>query len=593
VRAKDKTAKPDPAATAAKLYAEGRFADARRALGAGESAEAKFLLGLLALEEGRPEEAIAKLAEAEGFDPPAPWAHRLGRLFFEHKNYVLAETWLRAALGKNPGQGATHYWLGNTLRMTGEQDKAERELKEAIRLEKEPGRAHVALAFLYREEARLDDAADTMLSLARTAKKDSEMMQRIAGFLAEIRRYDLAENVLSLIMPLEASNPSFLVTLGQLRQKVGLFEEAATCFRRALVLNPNADAAYLGLAVIRTFEAAGDPDAAIVRRALEHERLKPESQACAHFAMGKICDDLKEYDEAFGHFELANRMRGAGAKYDAAKTRAKFAAIRQAFTADAFKERAAPPVKGPTPVFVVGMLRSGTTLVERMLDAHPAIFGAGELNFIPALAEGLGAETGKAYPQSALEAGEAALTEAARYYLATLAGYAHRENLIVDKNPLNFIHLGLIALLFPKAKVIHCRRDPLDTCLSIYFQNFAHEANAYAYDLRAIGDFYRDYRALMDHWYAALPLDICDLDYEELVAAPEKNLRRVLAALGVPYDEKCLGPPPEGRALATASLWQARQPFYTSSVGRWRNYASHLQTLQEVLAGLPERRTPA
>jgi len=590
VPADDTSAQIDPVHTAARLYSEGRLADARRALHAAKGAEARFLSGLLALEEGKAEEAIASLSGAEDFDPPAPWAHRLGRLFFEHKKYALAERWLRAALAKNPGQGATHYWLGNTLRMIGEKAEAERHLKEAIRLEKEPGRAHVALAFLYREDARMNEAAETMVALSRAAKKDSEMMQRIAGFLAEIRRYDLAENVLSQIMTLESASPAYLVTLGQLRQKVGLFEEAATCFRRALVLNPNADAAYLGLAVIRKFETADDPDAAIVSRALDQERLNAASQTCAHFAMGKICDDLKNYDEAFAHFELANRMQGGSEKHDPEKTLGLFAAIRAAFSAELFKARTGSHPKGPTPVFVVGMLRSGTTLVERLLSAHPAIFGAGELNFIPALAEGLGTEAGKAYPQSVLQAEAAGLREAARYYLATLAGYASGEPLIVDKNPLNFIHLGLIALLFPNAKVVHCRRDPLDTCLSIYFQNFAHAANAYAYDLKAIAGFYREYIALMEHWYGALPLDIFDLDYEDLIAAPEKNLRRLLAYLGVPYDEKCLALPAEGRAVATASLWQARQPFYKSSIARWRNYEAHIGPLIEALQGIPERR---
>ncbi|HXV73600.1 MAG TPA: tetratricopeptide repeat protein, partial [Sphingomonadales bacterium] len=329
----------NPVEIAGKLYAEGKISEARRALKTPQSADARFLLGLLSLEEGKTEEAEAHLAAAEGCSPPAPWAHRLGRLFFEHKNYLLAERWLCAALAKNPGQGATHYWLGNTLRMTGAKTEAERELKEAIRLEKDPARAHVALAFLYREDARLKNAAETMMALVRHAKKDPEMMQRIAGFLSEIRRYDLAENVLSQIMPLEAANPAFLVTLGQLRQKVGLFEEAASCFRRALITNPNAEAAYLGLAVIRKFTDPDDPDAVIMRRALEQERLRPESQTCAHFAMGKILDDLGHYDEAFAHFELANRMRAGAEKFDPEGVRRTFAAIRTAFPPEAFKGR--------------------------------------------------------------------------------------------------------------------------------------------------------------------------------------------------------------------------------------------------------------
>lgn len=579
----------DPLQIASRLYSEGKLAEARRILTGLPNSDARFLNGLLLLEEGNSTEALQYLNSVEDFSPPASWAHRLGRLCFEQENYVLAEKWLREALKKNPVLGATHYWLGNTLRMTRAKKEAEHHLKEAIRLEKDPVRAHVALAYLYREDARLKDAAEVMMSLVRHVKKDTEMMQRLARFLSEIRRYDLAEKVLSQIMLLEADNPGFLVTLGQLRQKLGIFDEAAVCFRRALLKDPNADAAYIGLSIIRKFQTEDDPDALIVRRALESSELKQTSQTCAHFAMGKIFDDLKRHDEAYAHFELGNRMRASTEKFDLAELRQRFQAIREIFGANVFKDHQINSPQSPIPIFIVGMLRSGTSLLEKLLGAHLEIFGAGELNFIPALAEEMIMKNDPSHFRFSMSQREA-LAEAAYFYLKTLSGYSDNERMVIDKNPLNFIHLGLITLLFPKAKIIHCRRDPLDTSLSIYFQNFAHTDNAYAYDLANIAAFYREQIDLMQHWYKVLPIEICTVDYEDLVAAPEKNLRRVFSYLGLDYDEKCLGQISDNSSVATASLWQVRQPLYQSSVGRWRNYEKHINPLVNALQGISDRR---
>lgn len=583
------TQTPDPLQIASRLYSEGRLSEARRVLMGLSSSDARFLNGLLLLEEGNAAEALQCLSSVDDFSPPASWAHRLGRLFFEKENYTFAKKWLREALKKNPSLGATHYWLGNTLRMTGAKTDAENHLKEAIRLERDPIRAHVALAYLYREDALLKDAAETMMSLVRHVKKDTEMMQRVARFLSEIRRYDLAEKVLSQIMLLEADNPTFLVTLGQLRQKLGIFDEAAVCFRRALLKDPNADAAYIGLVVIRKFQSIDDPDALIVRSALESSDLKPMSQTCAHFAMGKIFDDLKRYDEAYAHFELGNRMRASSEKFDLADLRQRFTAITKMFGADVFKGHQAHSFQQPNPIFIVGMLRSGTSLLEKLLGAHPEIYGAGELNYISALAEEMITTDDSGNLRAVLLHREA-LQEAAHFYLKTLSGYSSNERMVIDKNPLNFIHLGLIALLFPNAKIIHCRRDPLDTSLSIYFQNFAHADNSYAYDLVNIAAFYREQIDLMQHWFKVLPIEICTVDYEDLIAAPEKNLRRILSYLGLDYDEKCLGQTSDDLTVATASLWQVRQPLYQSSVGRWRNYEKHIASLVDALQGIPDQR---
>jgi len=222
--------------------------------------------------------------------------------------------------------------------------------------------------------------------------------------------------------------------------------------------------------------------------------------------------------------------------------------------------------------------------VERILASHPQVRGLGETEMVDALAERLAAMTGRAYPDC-LErlTPTLAKTLADGFRRAWPADVQHAAR-VVDKNPLNFLHLGLIALAFPAAPILHCVRDPLDTCLSVYFQHFAHVRNNYAYDLDDIAFFYKRYTELMAHGRAVLPSPIHEIRYEDLVEAPEAVSRRLVAAAGLPWHPDCLKPQEHQRSISTASLWQARQPINRDSVGRWQHYAAHLDALRRSLA---------
>ena len=228
------------------------------------------------------------------------------------------------------------------------------------------------------------------------------------------------------------------------------------------------------------------------------------------------------------------------------------------------------------------MARSGTSLVEQIVASHPLARGAGELTKIADLITAFERTAGP-YPDSA-----AALDAKTSHRLATAyeshlcrvaGGNAAR---LTDKMPANFMHLGFIALLFPRARIVHCLRDPLDACLSIYFQRFRH-GNDYAYDLADIGFFYRQYQRLMDHWRRVLPLAIHEVRYEDLVADPDGQVRALIEFLGLPWDEHCLVHHRSRRAVQTASAWQVRQPIYASAIGRWRHYEKHLGPLKQAL----------
>lgn len=573
-----------------KLYAKGNASGARSLLEAhlrdkpGDG-PAMFLMGVLDLEEGAIEAGARRLDDgAKEVKPPAQLAHRAGRLFFDHKDNPRAEKWLKLAIELDPGQAASHFWLGNVARKQGDMKGAEKSLKTAIDLAPSQARGYVSLAYLYRELGDLEQAAAAMMALHLKGPKIAQGQEKIAGFLVEIERLELAERVLTKILPEQNENAGFLVSLGRIRQKLGMFHEAAQVFRRAIIRDANADAAYLGLAVVKKFESVDDPDAVILRHGLENQGVSNNAKSCCHFALGKVHDDCGEFPDAFKHYQQANDLRAGDLPFDAKTFLSEMSELKNIFSKTYFSELGGRMPYSKTPVFIVGMLRSGTSLVEQMLSTHPNIFGAGELPFIPTLAKELGREAGKKepFPGYVPSISTELFSGAGAYYLKAISELSAGEDYLVDKNPLNFMYLGLIATLFPGAKIIHCRRHPMDTSLSIYFQNFAHTDNAYSFKLEHIATFYKGYRDLMEHWYEALPLDIFDLDYESLVKFPERVSRRVVDWLGVGWDDAVLDFETSERAVSTASLWQVRQPIYRSSIERWKNYESELGDLKKV-----------
>jgi len=242
------------------------------------------------------------------------------------------------------------------------------------------------------------------------------------------------------------------------------------------------------------------------------------------------------------------------------------------------------------PVFIVGMPRSGTTLVEQILASHPMVHGAGELDYMRRIMQTLPERLGvqRPIPECAANIDTALAERIAEEHLQHLREHSASALRITDKTPSNFLRLGLIALLFPKARIIHCQRDPLDTCLSCYFLRFG-QGQAFAYDLDDLGRYYRDCARLMEHWRRVLPSPLLEVPYEALVADQEGWSRRLIAFLGLDWDDRCLAFYRSERQVKTASVWQVRQPVYASSIGRWRRYAKHLGPLFAALGIEPPK----
>lgn len=488
------------------------------------------------------------------------------------------------ALALDPSHAPAHYQLGNCLRLSGDEAGAEKALEAAIRWDGTLNDAYISLAYLYRNQDRRDSAAATLLALAAGHRADLPLMLQIAGLLMDMDCPAEAASLYEACLKLEPRSTQAHLKLGLVYQKLGRFKEAEQSLLAAIESDFNSDAAYLRLAHTRRWLPE---DASLIEgfeTTLTRTGLSRDTEVCLHFALGKMYDDLELYDQAFGHFRRANALYRERLVFDRGALESYIKRMKKICAPELFKRRQEPAKSGPAPVFVVGMLRSGTTLVERILASHPEARGLGETEMVDALAERLAGITGTAYPDCLERLDPGLAGSMAADFRAGWPADARTALRVVDKNPLNFLHLGLITLVFPEACILHCVRDPLDTCLSVYFQHFAHVRNSYAYALEDIAFFYSQYADLMVHWRNVLPTPPHEVRYESLVAEPEPVSRALVVAAGLTWHPDCLKPHEHASAISTASVWQARQPINRDSVGRWHRYAKHLDGLRQNLA---------
>jgi tetratricopeptide (TPR) repeat protein len=361
--------------------------------------------------------------------------------------------------------------------------------------------------------------------------------------------------------------------------EMGETEEARQTLRRATESGATTGGAWQSFVDLVKFEAGDPAFAAMEARLVEAERRRPAEAQSLHFALAKAYLDVGDSERAFAHLDAGAGMKRAQFVYDADANRVRNAAIVAAFPAERFTRFAGAGSHAGAPIFVVGMPRSGTTLIEQILASHPAIDGAGELHALPQIIAEIG---GLPQGLDALTADD--LTQLGDDYLARAGDPPAGKTRIVDKLPGNFVNAGLIRLILPDAQIIHVRRDPVDTCLSCYSKNFTGANLPFTNDQTELGLFYRDYAALMAHWRATLPAThFLEVDYEAVVDDLEGQARRMIAFLGLAWDATCLEFHRTQRLVRTASVNQVRKPIYRGSVGRWRAHAARLGPLLKAL----------
>ncbi|MGZ3253343.1 MAG: sulfotransferase, partial [Burkholderiaceae bacterium] len=358
----------------------------------------------------------------------------------------------------------------------------------------------------------------------------------------------------------------------------GLKKEAEAAFEQALLAFPESILVIAARANAKTFKA-DDPEIATMEAALvQSDSLALSTQLSVHFSLGKAYLDTGNSTRAFHHLNTGNRIKRSTFTYDATATQQWLQRIAAAFSPDLYSRHRTSDVQSRLPVFIVGMPRSGTTLVEQILASHPNVHGAGELSALR-----LAIESEGAFPEGVGNWSGDDLRRIGHSYLARIEPLARGRDRLVDKMPANFLYAGLIPLILPGARIIHCRRDPVDTCLSCYSKLFTAE-QLFCYDMNELGQFYRDYETLMAHWRRVLPPErFMDVDYEAVVDNLEVEAKRLIDFIGLPWDDACLSFHKTRRVVRTASLNQVRQPIYKTSKGRWRAHAEHLEPLLAAL----------
>ena len=512
---------------------------------------------------GRLPEALSHVQRAITLAPNSSAAHNtLGMIQSALKQPGAAIQSYQTALTRDPGSVDALNNLGSVLRDIGDRHGALRAYARAVQVDPRRAESHCNLGSVLLELRRIEEAG---LSYRQALALQPGYALAHLG-LSSVHRMQAdaaaAEASCRMALSIQPEFAEALTQAGELCADRGEFAAAEQLFQRALAINPTFVPALNGIAQ-RKMTAA---DADWQRQAQAALAVKPvlADEITLRFALGKFCDDLGQYDAAFNHFRHANELtKRYTSAYDPAVLTRRVDDILQRFPAASIPRGEDAAADSQTPVFIVGMPRSGTSLTEQILASHPLAFGAGEL----------------AFWEAAFSAGLAPGPELAQSYLQRLPAQSRPAARVIDKMPANFLYAGLIHATLPGARIIHVRRHPLDTCLSIYFQNFV-AMGAYANDLGNLAHFYGEYLRITNYWSTVLPPHAwLEVPYEALVADQEGWTRRMLAFLELPWDPACLDFQSVRREVLTASRWQVRQKINMQAIGRWQHYRDYLGPL--------------
>ena len=505
-----------------------------------EYADAWHLLGVVAFQAGYQDIAIELISEAISIDPEEP---------FYHNN------------------------LGNVHRQLGALQAAEKCYRQALRIQPDYSLAHYNLATLLRDQARLDDAVDAYRTVLRLKPDDFEALNDLGATLRQLGDVESAIGIHKKAIRLQPKTAYIRVNLGLAFEQQGDTDSAIACYQEAIEIDPRHIRAYQCLADLTTFTIDDQDKIAQLESLLNDKKLSEFDVEYVHWVLGKVYDDCGLFDKAFKHHEVANSCKRQRKQlaFDVARNSKRVSRLIAVCTRKFFAEQQYLGSDSSLPVFVIGLPRAGKTLAESLMVRHPEIHGAGEVEYFSQLTHELPdrLETADLYPECVSSIDSETANIFAEGYVQELRKHSSQASRIVNTIP-DFLHLGLIALLFPKASIIHCRRDPLDVCLSIYFRSF-NVSHSYAYDLTDIAHYYREYERLMDHWYRVLPGRMLTLDYEDMVSNEDATRHRLIEWCGLADDTK------------EDDTQRDYTPLSTHYVGRWRNYDEFIEPLKRGL----------
>ena len=554
--------------------------------------QTRLKLGRLFLRMGYVDKARRLRGEFLKLGPDNPEIVKAANLEKEDK-LAEAEQVYRQILTRHPDNvTAMRLWARLGMRRNRYED-AEVLLKRAVEVAPDFNQAWADLVAVQYELQKLDEAAASAKRLIKLDPRVPNGYLLLASALASAGNHEAALQAFDRALAIAPKHVGALCGRGNVCRTIGDQDGAIAAFRDSVKANPRHAEAYWNLANLKTFrfeDAELDDMLALVG----DERIPPDGQIQLNNALGLEFEARRDYDRAFEYIDRGNKLRREQEFYDRVENEEMVDMSIEVFSKEFLQANAGHGDPDPSPIFIVGLPRSGSTLIEQILASHSMVDGTHELRDLgmavksdPRLAA-----FNPRYPKSLVGIDEVRLRRLGAEYIRRTLRYRDDRPFFTDKNPNNFVHVGLLHLILPNAKIIDARRHPLDSCLGSYKQLFA-QGQPFSYDLVELGEYYLEYRRLMDHWHAVLPGKVLEVQYERVVADLEAQVRRILEYCELPWEEECLRFHETERAVKSASSEQVRQPIYSTSVNTWRNYEHHLGPLIEVLQPLLNEMPPS
>jgi tetratricopeptide (TPR) repeat protein len=503
----------------------------------------------------------------------------------------VAEALLREHLKQHPTDVAAIRMFAEVAARLGRYADAEVLLERALELAPSFLGARHNYAYVLQRQNKLARSLEQIERLLAADPRNPGFRNLHAAVLGRAGDYDRALKIYAEVVTEYPTNAKVWMSYGHALKTAGQQGECVSTYRRAIELSPQLGEAYWSLANLKTFRFS-DADVAAIQNQLQRSELSEEDRFHFHFSLGKAFEDARDYAKSFEHYDHGNRLRREMVQYEADETSQHVRRSKQVLTRELFAAREGWGASAPDPIFIVGLPRAGSTLLEQILSSHPQVEGTMELPDIIDMARSLGGGRARGeaskYPEVLTEFSADQLRALGDQYIANTRIQRKTDApFFIDKMPNNFAHIGLIQLILPRAKIIDARRHPLGCCFSAFKQHFA-RGQHFTYGLDDIGRYYRDYVELMAHFDAVLPGRVHRVIYETLVDDTENEVRRLLDYCGLPFDQRCLRFYENDRAVRTASSEQVRRPIYRDGVDHWQHYESWLEPLKRALGPVLE-----
>lgn len=546
-----------------------------------QSESAHYRLGQLLACLGRNDEADEVFEQAFSLSPQNRQLAEAGELFIAGRLRE-AEEITRKVARKNPDDiNAIRLLAKIAVKATAYED-AEKLLRRILSKSPRFNDAMHDLAKVLKETDRINEAIEWLEKSAIVEPNNPYTFYMLAGNLAAASRTEEAIEKYQKALSLRPNQPGVLLGLGHVLKTVGRKAEGIQAYREAIEHKPTFGEAYWSLANLKTYRFA-DTEIEAMEEQLNNPQLSTDESVQFNFALGKAYEDRKQFEKAFSHYQHGNEQQRMEVYYDPVQTESMHDDIIDVFSREFLKESSGHGCADNSPIFIIGLPRSGSTLIEQILSSHPLVDGTSELPDLGRVATSIGGRgKGMTYPRGFRRLEKPEFGALGEMYIKRTRKYRHGAPYFTDKMPNNFPAVGLIHLILPNAKIINATRHPLDACLGCYKQHFA-KGQTFTYDLAELGEFYLEYRRVMNHWHRVLPGKMLDVCYERVVSDQETETRRIIDYCGLPWDDQCLEFYNTKRSVRTASSEQVRQPIYSSSVSLWKNYQRQLEPLSEIL----------